>query len=56
MKIQFASDIHLEFLENSKYIKENPFEVTGEVLVLAGDIGYLKDKTLPSLKFWKWAS
>ncbi len=24
-----------------------PFEVTGDVLVFAGDIGYLRDKTLP---------
>ena len=33
-----------------------PFEVTGDVLVFAGDIGYLRDKTLPNMKFWKWAS
>ena len=33
-----------------------PFEVAGNVLVFAGDIGYLRDKTLPNMKFWKWAS
>ena len=33
-----------------------PFEVVGDVLVFAGDTGYLRDRTLPNLKFWKWAS
>ena len=37
MKIQYASDLHLELSGNSKYVKEIPFEVTGDVLVLAGD-------------------
>lgn len=56
MKIQYASDIHLELSDNSRFINSIPFEVTGEVLVFAGDIGYLRDKTLPNMKFWKWAS
>ena len=56
MKIQFASDIHLELSDNSRFIKSEPFEVTGDVLVFAGDTGHLRDRTLPNLKFWKWAS
>ena len=56
MKIQYASDLHLELSGNSKYVKEIPFEVTGDVLVLAGDTAYLRDKNLPNSKFWKWAS
>ena len=56
MKIQFASDIHLELSDNSRFIKSMPFEVTGDVLVFACDPGYLRDRTLPNLKFWKWAS
>lgn len=56
MRIQYASDIHLEFLDNLRFIKSMPFEVIGDVLVLAGDIGYLQDSTLPKLRFWKWAS
>ena len=56
MRIQFVSDIHLEFHENSNFIKTEPFEVAGDVLVFAGDTDYLRDKTLPNLKFWKWAS
>ena len=56
MKIQYASDIHLKLSDNSRFINNMPFEVTGDVLVFAGDIGYLRDKTLPNMKFWKWAS
>ena len=36
MKIQYASDLHLELSGNSKYVKEIPFEVTGDILALAG--------------------
>ena len=37
MKIQYASDIHLELSDNLRFIKSEPFEVTGDVLVFAGD-------------------
>ena len=30
MKIQYASDIHLELSDNSRFIKTMPFEVAGE--------------------------
>src|SRR5574344_1235494 len=32
MKIQYASDIHLELSDNLRFIKSEPFEVTGDVL------------------------
>ena len=53
MKIQYMSDLHLEFHENSMFLKQNEIPVTGEVLVLAGDIFYLKDKITLRAKFWK---
>jgi len=39
------SDLHFEFRENSRYIKHNEFPVTGDILVLAGDIFYLKGQS-----------
>lgn len=56
MKIQYMSDLHMEFQENSRCLKHNVLPVTGNVLVLAGDIFYLRDKVPPLTKFWTWAS
>lgn len=56
MKIQYASDLHLEFSANSSYLKLNPLKVIGDILVLAGDIGYLGDTNSEKHPFWDWAS
>jgi predicted phosphodiesterase len=57
MKIQYASDLHLEFADNWRILKqEEPMNVLGDILVLAGDIGYLTDDNYQTHPFWDWAS
>ena len=38
MKIQYCSDLHLEFSENKDFLKQYPIEPIGEILLLAGNI------------------
>lgn len=56
MKIQYASDLHLEFHENSRWLRDNPLVPVGDILVLAGDIGYLGDEMYSKHPFWDWCA
>ncbi len=55
MKIQYASDLHLELSGNSRWVKNNPLNVTGDILVLAGDIAYLGTDCTNN-PFWSWCA
>lgn len=38
MRIQFCSDLHLEFPENATYLRENPIQPIADILIIAGDL------------------
>jgi predicted phosphohydrolase len=38
MRIQYCSDLHLEFTENREFIKNNPIKPNADILLLVGDI------------------
>ncbi len=54
MKIQYASDLHLEFPENRKFLEENDIIPSAEILILAGDIILNKHKKKAEIFFKEW--
>jgi predicted phosphohydrolase len=55
MKIQYCSDLHLEFQENKNYLEHFPLKPEGEILLLAGDIVLLKNRREHD-DFFNWCS
>jgi len=46
LRVQYCSDLHLEFEQNRRYLTTNPLRVCGDILILAGDIVPLHDEFL----------
>ena len=56
MKFQYASDLHLEFGKNSRYMQAHPLAAGGDVMLLAGDIAYLERRRLEQNPFFDWCA
>lgn len=61
LRIQYVSDLHLEFPDNRAWLAAHPLEVTGDILLIAGDTAYLDlpesgRETYKAYDFWDWAS
>lgn len=54
MKIQYASDLHIEFQANRARLFENGLKPAADILVLAGDIAYLGDRQLLHNEYFDW--
>jgi hypothetical protein len=55
MKVQYCSDLHLEFEDNLKLLLENPIPVNGDILILAGDIVPFAKQELADTFFDLWS-
>lgn len=56
MKLQYASDLHLEFKENSELLATTPLDVEADILILAGDITLLGKNKYYRNPFFDWCS
>lgn len=57
MKVQYASDLHLEFYDNSVFLARGPMKVVGDVLVIAGDTLPLWDfDSYKQHRFFDWCA
>jgi predicted phosphodiesterase len=54
IKIQYASDLHLEFPRNREFLEKYPLEPVGDILVLAGDIVGDKHRDKIEHLYEKW--
>ncbi len=56
LTVQFMSDLHLEFRDNSRWISEHMPQPAAQVLVMAGDIITLGSSKLRHHPFFDWCS
>ncbi|HNJ67034.1 MAG TPA: metallophosphoesterase [Turneriella sp.] len=55
LKVQYASDLHLEYPRNREFLEKNPLAPKGDILILAGDIitDKQRDKIAPLYEKWR---
>lgn len=56
MRYQYASDLHLEFGKNSRFMQTHALAASGDILLLAGDIGYLERRRQEQDPFFDWCA
>lgn len=56
MKIQFASDLHLEVDSNFKSVMGGSIKPVGDILLLAGDVFVMERESLDFQDFFDWCS
>lgn len=54
MKIQYASDLHIEMQGNRAWLFEHSLQPVGDILVLAGDIIYLGNYQMMHNEYFDW--
>lgn len=56
MRIQYASDLHLEFEENYHFLMKNKLKPVSPYLILAGDIDIISNGTVTRPDFFQYLS
>lgn len=54
MKVQYASDLHLEFEANRAFLRRGGLVPSADVLIVPGDMGFLGDRKMERREVFDW--